>query len=83
MGARQEYTGQFLVPMLAGMQKSGRWAQNANNGRKLDYFRARSNNNCDIIGIGILQTLLLSCEYGESVMREWAPLKGRPPISRL
>ena len=53
-GAGQEHAREFLVVVLAGVQEPGRRAQEADNGRELDYFRPRSDDSRDIRRISFL-----------------------------
>jgi hypothetical protein len=53
-GAGQEHAGEFLVAVLAGMQEPGRRAQDADNGRELDYFGPCSDHNSDVRRISFL-----------------------------
>jgi len=52
--AGQEHAGEFLVAVLAGMQEPGRRAQDADNGRELDYFGPCSDHNSDVRRISFL-----------------------------
>jgi hypothetical protein len=81
-GTGQEHARKFLVAVLAGVQEPGRLAQNANNGRELNYFRARSNNNCDVTRIDVLQhPALLRTRQVSYVMV--THLHASPPVRRF
>jgi hypothetical protein len=53
-GTGQEYAGELFVTVLACMQEPGRWAEDAYNGRELDYFRPCPDDNCNAPGISVL-----------------------------